>query len=108
MKKTLSDKVFDVCNVLIMLVLLVIFFWPLWFVIIASISDPKLVTTGAVLLWPKGVTLLGFEKILQYDQIWIGYRNSIFYTVVGTVVSLLLSIFMAYPLSEKSFAPRKF
>lgn len=108
MKKTLSDRVFDVCNVLFMIILLIVFFWPLWFVVIASVSDPKLVMTGEVLLWPKGLTLFGLEKILQYDQIWIGYRNSILYTLVGTFASLSLSICMAYPLSEKNFRPRKF
>lgn len=107
MKKTLSDRIFDVCNVTVMVLLLIVFIWPLWFVIIASISDPKLVLAGEVLVWPKGLNLNGFIKILQYDQIWTGYRNTIFYTLVGTVVSLTLSIFMAYAMSEKSFAPRK-
>lgn len=106
-KKTFSDKVFDVCNVLIMVALLVIFLWPLWFVVIAAISDPKLVLSGEVLVFPKGITLNGFEKIFQYDQIWLGYRNSILYTLVGTAASLILSICMAYPMSEKTFAPRK-
>lgn len=106
MKKTLSDKAFDACNILIMVALLIIFLWPLWFVVIASISDPKLVLSGEVLVLPKGITLNGFIKILQYDQIWIGYRNTIFYTLVGTLASLTLSIFMAFAMSEKSFAPR--
>lgn len=107
MKKTLSDRIFDVCNVTVMVLLLIVFIWPLWFVIIASISDPKLVLAGEVLVWPKGLNLNGFIKILQYDQIWTGYRNTIFYTLVGTFASLTLSIFMAYAMSEKSFAPRK-
>ena len=106
MKKTLSDRIFDVCNVTVMVLLLIVFIWPLWFVIIASISDPKLVLAGEVLVWPKGLNLNGFIKILQYDQIWTGYRNTIFYTLVGTFASLTLSIFMAYAMSEKSFAPR--
>lgn len=107
MKKTLSDKVFDACNVTIMGLLLIIFIWPLWFVVIASVSEPKLVLAGEVLLWPKGLNFNGFIKILQYDQIWIGYRNTIFYTLVGTFASLILSIFMAFAMSEKSFAPQK-
>jgi len=108
MKKTFGDRVFDVCNVLIMVALLIVFLWPLWFVIIASISDPKAVLNGEVLLWPKDITLIGFKKILQYDQIWVGYGNSIFYTVAGTIVSLTLSVCMAYPMSVKTFGPRKY
>jgi len=106
-KKTLSDRVFDCFNVIIMIALLIIFLWPLWFVVIASISDPKLVLAGEVLVLPKGLTFDGYLKILQYDQIWVGYRNTIFYTLVGTAASLILSICMAFAMSEKSFAPRK-
>lgn len=106
MRKTLSDRIFDVCNVAIMVLLLIIFVWPLWFVVIASVSDPKLVLAGEVLIFPKGLNINGFIKILQYDQIWTGYANTIYYTLVGTAASLILSIFMAYAMSEKSFAPR--
>ena len=91
-----------------MAVLLMIFAWPLWFVIIASISDPKLVLAGEILGWPKGLTLDGFERILKYKQIWTGYRNSILATAAGTFCSLALSICLAYPMSEKKFRPRKY
>ncbi len=106
MKKTLSDRIFDVCNVAFMVLLLIVFVWPLWFVVIASVSDPKLVLAGEVLVFPKGLNINGFIKILQYTQIWTGYANTIYYTLVGTFASLVLSIFMAYAMSEKSFAPR--
>ena len=108
MKQSLSDRVFDMVNFLIMIVVLVVFLWPLWFVVIASFSDPNLVNTGQVLLLPKGITFDGFKKILEYKEIWTGYGNSIFYTVAGTAASMIMSICLAYPMSEKSFAPRKF
>ncbi len=107
MKKTLADRIFDAANIIIMIILLIIFLWPLWFVVIASISNPKLVLSGDVLVFPKDLTFLGYKKILQYRQIWIGYRNSVLYTLGGTLISLFLSVCMAYPMSEKSFAPRK-
>ena len=107
MKKTFADRVFDVFNVLIMLFLLTVFLWPLWFVIIASFSDPYLVNAGEVLVLPKGITFEGFLRIFQYKELWIGYRNTIGYTLAGTVISLTLSICLAYPMSEKTFAPRK-
>lgn len=108
MKKSLSDKIFDVINLLIMLLMLVIFLWPLWFVVIASISDPNLVNMGQVLIFPKGINFDGYVRILEYKELWVGYGNSIFYTVVGTAISLLLSIFLAYPLSDRDFKPRKY
>ena len=76
------DKVFDLVNLLIMLVLLVIFVWPLWFVLIASISDPSQVWQGHVILFPKGITLDAYEEVIKYKTIWTGYRNTIIYTVL--------------------------
>lgn len=106
-KRSYSDKVFDIVNVLIMAVLLVIFVWPLWFVVIASISDPNAVNAGQVLLFAKDITFTGYESMFKYKQLWTGYANTIFYTVVGTVFNMVMSVCMAYPLSEKSFRPRK-
>ncbi len=102
-----SDKLFDVVNVLIMLVLLVVFTWPLWFVLIASISDPILVMSGEVLLIPKKLTLAGYKQMLEYKELWTGYANTIFITVVGTVLNLIMSVCFAYPLSDKNFKPRR-
>ena len=103
-----SDKIFDFFNVCIMLVLLVIFAWPIWFVLIASFSNPGLVAAGDVLLIPKKITLESYKTMLEYKEIWIGYANSIFYTVVGTILNLIMSVCFAYPLSSKDFLPRKF
>lgn len=103
-----SDKIFDVVNLILMLVLLVIFVWPLWFIVIASISDPNQVWMGKVILWPKGFTLISYETLLEYERIWVGYGNTIFYTVVGTLVNMAMTICAAYPLSRKDFVPRNF
>lgn len=103
-----QDKVFDVVNLLLMLVLLVVFVWPLWFVLIASISDPAQVWQGNVILFPKDITLDAYKEVIQYETIWSGYGNTILYTVLGTVINLVLTVCGAYPLSRKDFAPRKF
>ncbi len=102
-----SDKVFDAVNVTVMVILLVIFAWPLWFVIIASVSDQNAVTAGQVLLWPKGFQLEGYEKILNFDMLWTGFANSTFYTVVGTTLNMFMSICLAYPLSDKNLIGKK-
>ena len=106
-KRFNTDKLFDLVNVVIMLVLLVIFTWPLWFVLIASISDPILVMTGKVLVIPKGITQAGYEQMLEYKELWTGYANSIFITVVGTLLNLIMSVCFAYPLADKNFMPRR-
>lgn len=103
-----SDKVFDAVNVCIMILLLILFVWPLWFVVIASVSNPNAVLLGKVLLWPKEFTLDSYEALAEHKEIWIGYGNTIFYTVVGTVINMILTICAAYPLSRKDFVLRNF
>ena len=103
-----SDRVFDVVNVLFMVVMLIIFVWPLWFVVIASVSDPNEIWNGNVLLIPKGFTMVAYEALADYSMIWTGYRNTIIYTVVGTLVNLVMTVCAAYPLSRKDFMPRNF
>ena len=107
-KRSYSDKIFDIVNLLVMVILLVIFVWPLWFVVIASFSNPNQVWMGEVVLWPKGFTLISYETLLEYGRIWVGYRNTLFYTVVGTLVNLVMTVCGAYPLSRKDFMPRHF
>ena len=101
-----SDRVFDAVNILVMCVLLLIFVWPLWFVLIASFSAPSQVWLGNVVLLPKEFTVAAYEAVLDYGAIWVGYRNTIFYTAAGTVLNLVMTICAAYPLSRRDFMPR--
>ena len=107
-KTSYADKIFDIINVIVMIILLVIFVWPLWFIVIASVSNPNEVWNGNVLLWPKGFTMAAYEAVIEYKSIWIVYRNTIFYTVVGTMINLVMTVCAAYPLSRKDFMPRNF
>ena len=70
--------------------------------------DPKEVSLGHVLLLPKKITLISYKEMLKYSSIWTGYINTIYYTVVGTFVNVVLTICAAYPLSRKDFVPRNF
>ena len=106
-KRTYGDKIFDAVNIIIMLVLLFIFVWPLWFVLIASFSNPMAVAKGEVLFLPKGITLEGYKMMLEYKSLWAGYANTILYTAMGTLINLILTVCCAYPLSTKDFLPRK-
>lgn len=101
-----SDKMFNAINNLFLLVVFLIIAYPIYFVVIASFSDPTAVSSGQVVWKPTGFTLAGYERILKFNQIWLGYRNTIFYAVLGTAISLVLTITLAYPLSRKDFKLR--
>ena len=78
-----KDVVFDVVLYTICALLLIVILYPLWFIIIASFSDPSAVAGGHVWLWPVGFTMEGYQELLRQPQVWLGYRNTIAYTVVG-------------------------
>ena len=106
--KTKSDIIFDFVNYILMGIILFIVLYPLYFVIIASISNPNAVNSGQTLLLPKDITFDGYVKILEYEQILLGYRNSIIYTFFGTVINLLVLIPASFALSRKELVGRKF
>ncbi|MDD3336703.1 MAG: carbohydrate ABC transporter permease [Eubacteriales bacterium] len=101
-RRTRADKVFDVLNVIFMVLILLIALYPLYFVLIASVSDAYAVAKGQVFLWPNGFTWESYMNVFKEPRVWTGYRNTIFYTVVGTTFSLFLTIPSAYGLSKKS------
>jgi len=107
-KETKSDRIFNFINSLILTLLLLMVLYPLIFIVSASISDPDLVNQGKVWLFPRGITFDGYRRVFQDAQIWNGYRNTIFYTVVGTVLNLLVTLPAAYSLSRKDFYGRNF
>lgn len=90
-------------------VILVIFIvaYPLYFIIIASLSDSRLVASGQVYLYPKGFTLAGYEVVFNDSRIWTGYRNTLFYASVGTFISMAVTIPASFALSRKDFYLRK-
>ena len=81
--------------------------YPLWFVVIASFSNPNKVAAGDVLLLPKGITFVGYAKVFANARIWRGYLNTIIYSVVGTALNLAVTIPCAFALSRKEFKPRR-
>lgn len=101
MRKISSDKVFGIVNALLLIVITIALLYPLFFTIIASVSDPTEVVGGNVTIWPKGFSLESYKAVFKEDEIWVGYRNSIIYTVVGTLFNLTLTIPAAYALSKK-------
>jgi putative aldouronate transport system permease protein len=106
-RRSRSDIIFDAVVFVIMLFVLFICLYPLYFMLIASISDPNYVLTGQVILYPKGITFLGYEKILGEEDIWMGYRNTIIYTILGTTLNVVLTLSAGYALSRKDLPGRR-
>ena len=104
--KTTSDKITDViiCIVLTFMSLVAIF--PLWYTVVASLSNPVLVATGKVILWPKDVTFIGYESLFETKLLWRGYLNTLEYTLVGTFLNLCVTVPCGYALSRKTLPYR--
>ncbi|CAM4120268.1 carbohydrate ABC transporter permease [Lederbergia lenta] len=102
-----SDLMFDFIVYAICIVVFFIVAYPLYFIIIASVSDSTLVSTGKVLFFPKGFSLFGYQEIFQDSRIWIGYRNTLIYAIGGTLISLLFTLPAAYVLSREEFRARR-
>jgi len=105
-KKSKEDRIFLAVCYIIISILTIIVLYPMVYVVSASFSSGSAVAQGKVWLWPVEVTLDGYKAILKYKNIWIGYRNTIFYTVVGTVINVCLTMICAYPLARRNLRGR--
>lgn len=105
-KETRGDKMFLFCIYLLLTVFLVIVLAPLAYIVASSFSSPAAVSSGRVLFWPVDFTLRGYQVALGDPQVISGYGNSLFYTFFGTLISVTLTIAIAYPLSRKDLFGR--
>lgn len=103
MVKGFKDKIFDAVMDILGMLLIISVAFVIIFVISASISDPRLVATGKVYLLPKGINWEAYKSLFNYGDVWIGYKNSIIYTLIGTFVNIAVTVLTAYPLSRKDF-----
>lgn len=101
LRKTKGDLIFDIFNYTALTAAMLVVLYPLYFVVIASISDPSYVNIGKVWLLPKGITFEGYLRVFKDSNILTGYRNSLFYTTVGTALNVCLTLAAAYSLSRK-------
>ena len=106
-KKSKEDKIFDFILYGIAAILIVVALYPMYFIVIASISNPNLVSNGEILFLPKGINFKAYEQLASYSQLWTGYKNTIFYVIVGTIFTLVVNIPAAYALSRKKLYGRK-
>ncbi|MGX0267710.1 carbohydrate ABC transporter permease [Enterococcus casseliflavus] len=106
-KDTRADKIFLIFVYVFLAISLLIVLYPLIYIISASISNPHLVNSGEMWLLPKGITLEGYRTLLGNSSIWRGYLNTIYYTVLGTSINLLVTLPCAYALSREDFYGRR-
>lgn len=106
-KVSLGSRLFDFFNITFMIVLIIVMAYPMVYVFSASISNNALVASGAVLLWPKKITLIAYEQLIYNPDLWVSYWNTIRYTVLHTVLTLIATSAMAYPLAKRWLPGRR-
>ncbi|MBQ2978067.1 MAG: carbohydrate ABC transporter permease [Clostridia bacterium] len=90
----------------LMVLLLIVTMYPLIYVLSASFSSPHAVGNGQVVLWPVEFSLRGYQEVFEYQVVWLGYKNTIFYTLVGTVINVVMTMMAAFALSKKTLPGR--
>jgi len=105
---TKGDRVFYILIYSFITILTVTVLYPVIYVISSSISSGQAVSTGQVVLWPVNFSIEGYKKVFEYPRVWIGYRNTIFYTIAGTLNNVTVTLLCAYPLARKELPGRKY
>lgn len=107
-RNSMSDRIFlAIVHVLLGLILVVILY-PLYFVVLASFTDPSIVSLGQLYFWPKSIFVEGYKTAFAYSALWRGYANSALYTLLGTVISTSVTVTAGYVFSRRDLAGRKF
>jgi len=102
-----EDRWYYILVYTIAIVLTITVLYPVIYIVSSSFSSGVAVSTGKVIFLPVDFTIEGYRRVFTHPNIWLGYRNTIFYTVVGTLNNVIFTMFCAYPLSRKEFIGRK-
>lgn len=102
-----GDKILDIVIWILVAFAVIVTAYPFIYVVSVAFSDGGAVARGEVFFLPKGLSLKTFKMVMEYDQLWVAYGNSAFYTVVGTIVNVIFTCLAAYPLSRKHFFLRR-
>ncbi len=105
-RETFGDRLFLIGIYLLLTIVLLAVLYPLIYIVSSSFSSPLAVSSGRVWLWPVDFSLRGYQVVLTNPQVLTGYANSLFYTFFGTLVSVMLTVSLAYPLSRRTFYGR--
>ena len=107
MRRTRFDTGFDIVTTILLVLALLIVLYPLYFVVIASVSDATSISSGQVILLPKNVSLVGYQRILQDARIGSGYVNSMLYTLGSTLIGVTTTVMAGYSFSRSDLVGRK-
>ncbi|MEK8132368.1 carbohydrate ABC transporter permease [Paenibacillus filicis] len=107
-RESKRDRLYLMFNYVFLALALIVVLYPVLYIVSASISDPKYVSSGEMWLFPKGLTLKGYGLVFDNPKIWTGYGNTIMYTAIGTLLNLVVTLPAAYALSRTDFVGRKF
>ena len=107
-RDTLGDKLFYAACYLITALFMLAVLYPLVYILSASFSSAEAITSGRMWLYPVDFSLVGYKYILKYDAIWLGYRNTLFYTFAGTLINVAMTMTCAYGLSRRGMRGRRF
>ena len=107
MKASKNDKIFEGVIMAILLLFVIVTVYPLLYIVFWSFSEPRDVFFGEIVLLPKHWSVESYRLVIEDDRIWRGYLNTIVYTTVGTLISVVLSFTAAYPLSRRDLLGRK-
>lgn len=105
-KISTADRIFGGIVLLLSIVIFLIILYPLWFVVIASVSNSNLVNLGKITFLPKDIRFYGFQQIIEDARIWRGYLNTLIYVVAGTALNMVVTMPAAYALSRRGFKAR--
>ena len=101
-----EDRLFFTIDLILMSVIFVVVTYPLIYIVSSSFSDATEVITGRVWLFPRKPSLEGYRTVVEYNGLWIGYANTVFYTIFGTIYNITMTMLIAYPLSRRDFFGR--
>ena len=105
---TREDIAFNVISYSVITLLILVCLYPIWYVACASITDPTIVAAAkGILLWPQGLTFDAYAEVFQDAEIWSGYANTLLYTVVGTILNVVLTAMVAYALAHRDLLFKK-
>jgi putative aldouronate transport system permease protein len=108
MIRSKGDLAFDIALYIILGIIFIIVAYPIYFIIISSVSLPSAVSTGQVILWPVGFTLEGYLAVIEDSEVLNSFVNSIFYTILGTTIIVVVTVPVAYSLSRTDLRGRMF
>ena len=104
----MSRRVFQVCNVIILLLISFAMLYPVVYVTAASFSEETAILRGDVVFLPVRAHVKAYQKVFQYPLLWQSYGNTLMYTFLGTAINLVLTVFGAWSLSRKKMVGRRF